>query len=50
MLLPLKGILLKPNMNHLETWPNLYKENKFVIFHNWDLSDLIDKITNIGAE
>lgn len=38
------GILLKPNMNHLETWPNLYKENKFVIFHNWDLSDLIEKI------
>ena len=38
------GLLLKPNMNHLMTWPNFYQENKFVIFHNWDLSDLKEKI------
>lgn len=38
------GLLLKPNMDHMITWPNLYKENQNVIFFNWDLSDLEDKI------
>jgi hypothetical protein len=36
--------LLKPDMSHLETWPNLYQENKTYIPHKWDLSDLNEKI------
>lgn len=34
------GFLIKPNLNHLETWPNLFVENKFFKSHKWDLSDL----------
>lgn len=38
------GLLLKPRMDHMVTWPNLYKENENVMFYNWDLTDLEDKI------
>ena len=31
-------------MNHMTTWPNLYKENENVIFFDWDLSDINSKI------
>ena len=34
------GFLIKPNLNHLGTWPNLFVENKFFKSHKWDLSDL----------
>ncbi len=37
--------LLKPDMSHLETWPDLFQENKTFISHKWDLSDMSDKIT-----
>jgi len=36
--------LLKPDMSHLETWPDIYQENKTYIPHKWDLSDLDEKI------
>ncbi len=38
------GILLKPNMDHLETYPNFYIPNKTFVPFSWDLSDLIEKI------
>ena len=34
------GVLLKPNMNHIETFPNLYKEKISYISLKWDLSNL----------
>ena len=40
------SILIKPNMNHLATWPEYYKEYLTYIPVNWDLSDLIEKIEN----
>jgi hypothetical protein len=36
--------LLKPDMSHLETWPDFYKDNETYIAHKWDLSDLNEKI------
>ncbi|OGV57286.1 MAG: hypothetical protein A2X45_25395 [Lentisphaerae bacterium GWF2_50_93] len=36
--------LLKPDMGHLETWPNLFKPGKTFISHKWDLSDMDEKI------
>ncbi len=38
------GILMKPNMEHLETYPNFYIPNKTYIPFNWNFSDLIEKI------
>ncbi len=40
------GILLKPNMEHLETYPNFYIPNQTFIPFNWDFSDLIEKLEN----
>ena len=40
--------LLKLNMDHLDTWPNLY-ENKTYVDFKWDLSNVVeifDKILN----
>ena len=38
------GILFKPSMEHLETYPNFYIPNRTFIPFNWDLSNLIEKI------
>ncbi len=38
------GILFKPNMEHLETYPNFYIKNETYIPFNWDFSDLIEKL------
>ena len=36
--------LLKPNMDHMSTWPNLYEKDITYISHSWDLEDLVDVI------
>jgi hypothetical protein len=41
----LKGaLLLKPSMDHLVTWPDIFIEGKTYISTKWDLSDLDEKI------
>ena len=37
------GLLMKPNMNHLNTWPNFYTEDTYVSF-DWDLKNLSEKL------
>lgn len=34
------GVLLKPDMRHLETWPDLFRSGETMLSHSWDLSDL----------
>ena len=36
--------MIKQNMNHLETWPNLWIENKTYLPFEWDFSDFEEKI------
>ncbi len=31
--------LLKPDMSHIETWPDLFVDGETMIAHRWDLSD-----------
>ena len=38
------SMLLKPDMAHMETWPNLFQDNKTCLFHSWDADDIQDKI------
>ncbi|MDH5721762.1 MAG: glycosyltransferase [Alphaproteobacteria bacterium] len=38
------SMLLKPDMNHMETWPNLFQDRKTCLFHSWDVDDIKDKI------
>jgi hypothetical protein len=36
--------LLKPDMSHMETWPNLFRGGKTILTHKWDLSDVLECI------
>ncbi len=38
------NILIKPNMDHLETYPNFYIPHQTYIPFRWDLSDLVDTV------
>lgn len=40
-------ILLKPDMDHMETWPDFYEKGKTYIAFNWDCTDLETTIENI---
>ena len=40
-------ILAKPSLNHMDTWPDFYIEDKTYIPFSWDLSDIIEKIEMI---
>jgi hypothetical protein len=44
------GLLLKPDMSHLETYPDLYHEDVTFVAHDWDLSDLEEKVERILAD
>ncbi|MEW6593818.1 MAG: glycosyltransferase [Thermodesulfobacteriota bacterium] len=33
-------LLIKPDMQHLETWPDLFDAGETMLAHSWDLSDL----------
>jgi len=36
--------LMKPDMDHLETWPDLYRKDETYISHDWNLSDVEGQI------
>jgi hypothetical protein len=36
--------LMKPDMDHLETWPDLYRKDETYISHDWNLSDAVGQI------
>jgi hypothetical protein len=33
------GLLVKPDMSHMETWPDFFRANDTMLAHQWDLSD-----------
>jgi len=39
--------LLKPDMSHLETYPDLFQEGETYIAHRWDFADLQEKIDGL---
>ena len=38
------GMLLKPAMDHMQTWPNFYERDVTYLSHDWDLTDLEQRI------
>lgn len=38
------AMLMKPDMTHAETWPNLYQAEETYVPFSWDLEDLPEKI------
>ncbi len=39
--------LVKPDMGHLETWPDLFQPDRTFLSHKWDLSDMEEKIREL---
>ncbi len=37
-----RTVLLKPSMDHIETWPNVYKPGKTYISLDWDAKDTVE--------
>lgn len=37
--------LLKPDMSHMETWPNYYRDGETILTHKWDASDIEDVLS-----
>lgn len=44
------ALLIKPDMSHLATWPDIYREGETYIKCNWDFSDLHEKIDGLMAD
>ena len=36
--------MIKPNMNHIKTWPNIYRPMETYIPCKWDFSDFEEKV------
>ncbi len=41
------SLLLKPNMSHIETWPNYFENYKTTIFYDWSCDNLSKTIEDI---
>lgn len=41
------ALLLKPDMSHLETYPDLYEDGVTYVAHRWDLADVQEKIDSL---
>jgi len=44
------GLLLKPDMSHLQTYPALYHEGITYVAHDWNLTNLEERIEQILAD
>ena len=39
--------VLFPNMNNIETWPNIYKDRITYLSYDYDMNNLLDKIKEL---
>jgi hypothetical protein len=44
------GLLVKPSIDHVETWPDLFQDGETMISFQWDLSDLAEVLDRIEAD
>lgn len=44
------AVTVKPDMSHLETWPDLFRDGETIIAHRWDLEDLDDIVARALEE
>ena len=38
------GLLFKPDMSHMETWPDLFRAGETMLTHRWDLNDFEENL------
>lgn len=43
------ALLLKPDMSHIETFPDLYHDRQTFVAHGWQLDDVVEKVEDILA-
>ena len=41
------AVLLKPDMSHIDTYPNLYKTGQTYVAHSWDFDDLESTVDEV---
>ena len=41
------AVLFKPDMSHLDTWPDYFRPDATYVAHRWDLSDVAAKIEEV---
>ena len=39
--------VLFPNMNNIETWPNIYKDRMTYLSYDYDMNNLLDRIKEL---
>jgi hypothetical protein len=44
------GLLVKPSVGHIETWPDFFQEGETMVSFEWDLSDLGDVLDRIETD
>lgn len=44
------GALFKPDMSHMETWPDLFRPDESIFAHSWDLSDFAERLEAVLAD
>ena len=44
------ALLIKPDMSHVETWPDLYRDGETIVTHRWDCSDLEERLDDALAD
>lgn len=41
------GVLLKPDMSHMETWPNFFQDGHSIVTFKWNLENLQEKLREV---
>lgn len=44
------ALLCKPDMTHMETWPDLFRAGETMVAHDWDLNDFAETIERVLAD
>ena len=42
-------LLIKPDMGHLETWPDIYQDGVTYVSYDWSLDDVADLLERVAA-
>ena len=44
------GVLVKPSLDHMETWPDFFQAGESMVSFRWDLSDLEEVLQRVEAD
>ena len=43
------ALLFKPDMSHMETWPNFFVAGETMVTHKWNLEDFLEQLDDINT-